>query len=318
MGGCMKKSMWVIFFLLLALLGSGCKKAIAVDTIVEKSLSTAVEDKQGMDSVKNCISSTRLENLEGNSVESVLGGYEQKLDKFLICLVGPDVTDDSMVIKAEVKQLRAHIISTVIARYAAFNLDGKMGQEFIVPLIAYDERIDDAEDSLLSIVKVERPIRARSGLFSDLSPPDYSEFDPVPSVQRNIESYGRLYRVLHFVDAIKEAGTPTARRARKLMRGVIGAVMSGSISGLRSSLKSVTMALGKLYLVKDLAGSYRGDISAYLSCVQSRESGEKMDGICGNSLKEDWKTWDKLLAGACLRLKSVADIEVSCTPGSYK
>ncbi len=68
---------------------------------------------------------------------------------------------------------RFNIISTVIARYAAFNLDGQISKEFAIPLKEYDKRIDDAEDSPLAIVRIERPIRARSMLFQDLTPPEY-------------------------------------------------------------------------------------------------------------------------------------------------
>ncbi len=313
----MKKSIWILSLLLL--LTSGCNRANAFNSSLEKSLATVTEDKPEMDSVKKCITSTKLENPEGDNVGSILSNYEQKLDSFLMCLVGPDLGDDATKVSAETKQLRAHIIATVIARYAAFNLDGQMGEEFTIPLKEYDGRIDNAEDSLLAITKVERPIRARSGLFSDLAAPDYSEFDPVPSVQAKIESYGRLYRVLHYVDATKKAAKPTVRRARSLVRGVIGSIMSGSITDLKGALGKVTGSLAKLAIVKDLAGSYRNDISAYLGCVESRQTGTAVaGGVCGASLKEDWRAWDKLLKKGCSRLQSVADLEVSCTPGTYK
>nr|VFK50728.1 MAG: hypothetical protein BECKTUN1418E_GA0071001_10048 [Candidatus Kentron sp. TUN]VFK51919.1 MAG: hypothetical protein BECKTUN1418F_GA0071002_10048 [Candidatus Kentron sp. TUN]VFK64269.1 MAG: hypothetical protein BECKTUN1418D_GA0071000_12543 [Candidatus Kentron sp. TUN] len=214
----------------------------------------------------------------------------------------------------KVKMLRAHIIATAIARYAAFNIDGKVGEEFQFSLKKYGKESYDAEHSLDAIAEIEYRIRKRSGHFSNLTAPDYSMFDPVPTVRKGIERYGRLYRVSLYLDALQKAGIPTARRARSIIGSIMGMVSTGDVSRLRSTLKEVTSSALKLLLVQDFAKYYKVDANDYLQCAMDRVSNQgnrktKDERVCGNDFKEDWKKWDVLLKNACGRLKKIADTE---------
>nr|VFK77979.1 MAG: hypothetical protein BECKSD772D_GA0070982_100448 [Candidatus Kentron sp. SD] len=353
----MKKALWPILATTVALSVSGCA-FIKNHTVAGQFIECKKEAKELANGVN------------GKTTGDILDKYEKKLDGFLGCFIGPrsvdgdelkmlianskgklsDDTNPFELTKSKklafdnnegYQLLRAHMIATIIARYAAFNIDGKLAGELEYSL-GYSNASDDAEDSLASIARVEHLIRARSGLFKStnqdgvtLEVPDYydaskkSKFDVTPTVKDTIKRYGRLYRALLYLDAVKEASTPTVRRGRSLIRGIVGAIASGNVGNLKDTLSKVTTSVLKLKAVQRFALAYRIDTNGYLlQCVltindNTNQPYYRSDRACGNDLKGHWEKWDKLLKPACKRLNEAAEIKkvgkaITCTPWDYK
>jgi|GEM_PF-5669640 len=276
--------------------------------------------------LEQCFQASQLrDETPGNDVQAILTAYEARLDQFLGCLLGPytgqaDETSTMTVVPAssvspEVKSLRGHIMAGAIARYAAFNVDGKVG-DIDLGFRDYTRAPDDAADSLLALTRVETDLRRWSGLFKDLNPPDLSLFSDLEHVTHEFQRIYRLRTIVYMTDLIKEAATPTFRRGRPIVANLISASRLGNISGLRHALKGVTKAAEKLAVLSAFSDAYIDDARTQLSDAHAKcPLGNRC--VANRTLNGYWIAWDKRITDACTRMADVSKIAMTCLPGVY-
>ena len=113
--------------------------------------------KSGLKSLKDEIDKYR---------NALVSEVNKRLDEFLDCYVGPELKADKQT-RDEVKLLRGHIITTVVARYAAFNVTGEVGDFWSLDFRTYNGMQRDAGDIVVSLGAAEKGFRSESGLFKD-------------------------------------------------------------------------------------------------------------------------------------------------------
>ena len=269
-------------------------------------------------------------NLEGLKAElekyrdALVAETNKRLDQFLDCYVGPELKPDKETREA-VKLLRGHIITTVTARYAAFNVTGEVGNFWSLGYRTYNGMQRDAGEIIVSLGAAEKGFRSESGLFKDKDlQPSASPIDFLVRVRETLHGFARLARVLDIAGAVREAATPTVQRGRLVIANLIGTFTAPTASNVKSALDDFVTGLKKLTVLKSFGDAYRQDIRDYLTCAQEREDPGSTEPAgeprtkCTGSLKQDWQQWDAALAEACDRLANRAGVVSICTPGDYK
>jgi hypothetical protein len=269
-------------------------------------------------------------NLEGLKAEiekyrdALVAETNKRLDRFLDCYVGPDLKADKETLEA-VKLLRGHVITTVTARYAAFNVTGEVGNFWSLDYRTYNGMQRDAGDIVVSLGAAEKGFRSESGLFRDKGlQPSTTTIDFLVRVRNTLHGFARLARVLDVASAVRSAATPTVQRGRPVIANLIGVFTTPTTSNVKSALGDFVTGLEKLTVLKSFGDAYRQDIRDYLTCVQEREDPGSTEPVgepqtkCAGSMKLDWQQWDAALGEACGRLADRAGIVNVCTPGEYK
>lgn len=249
----------------------------------------------------------------------VYSEFDQKLERFLNCYLGPMIGDGESV-SEDVQLLRGHIAAALVARYGAFNITGEVGEVFNIRFRSYDKLQTDAEDILTGLYKVEYELRRDSGLFKDLEPralpPDF-----LPEVRKIYKNAYRRARLVELADLTKDAGTPTFRRGKLVIANIIATAGAPSPAGVSNAIRDLKTGMIKLGVIDKFGGAYLQDAQSYLTCVHRRQidNGRKpVGGTCADRLEGDWQNWDGRLQEACDRLAKVAQLKLSCLPGQYK
>lgn len=256
--------------------------------------------------------------------DALVPEVNKRLDQFLDCYVGPELKADKQT-REEVKLLRGHVITTVVARYAAFNVTGEVGNFWSLDFRTYNGMQRDAGDIVVSLGAAEKGFRSESGLFKDKDlQPSATTIDFLVRVRNTLHGFARLARVLDVAGAVRSAATPTVQRGREVVANLVGVFTAPTTSNVKSALGDFVTGLEKLTVLKSFGDAYRQDIRDYLTCAQEREdpgstepAGEALTK-CADSMKQDWQQWDAALGEACDRLADRAGIVNVCTPGEYK
>ncbi len=226
-----------------------------------------------------------------------------EVNKFLDCVVADlktseyrDLSDNDKKIRNELFLYRGHIVVTLLARYGAFNVTGKVGSSLNINYSGYDRAQGDAASILTRIEEAEVGLRGASNV-TDL--PGGGKIKPgkVPTVRR-------LHRVAEVIQVAVAVERPTARRARNFVERVIAAVGGSVPSGLEA-LKDAVNGIKKLTVLKFFTRAYlvdaKGDLDRFMS---------------NNTMpdKSDWADWSELLNETCDRLADFAGGVNHCTP----
>ncbi len=283
---------------------------------VEQEVVGAVsEDNSAVD----CLKQTDEDSAKPESSLS----YEARIDRFLTCYIGPAENDDGQQ-ERELKLLRGHIVVALLARYAAFKLTGEVGDVININFRHYSGLRDDARDVLGAIEDAEFKLRQASMHFPSLPrrpmPPEY-----LPNVRKAYETAYKMDRILTVADLAKEAATPTYRRTRRFVTGLLTALSAGSIGSAEGVFKDAYNGLRSLVVLRAFGKAYREDAKLYLE-VKHGKHPEMVGTVALPTTPaatlsatvgiEDWRAWDERIVEACERIAKFADARHHCTPES--
>lgn len=239
--------------------------------------------------------------------ERVRAHFDNFLDCYFIDLVPYEEgkTDDQ---KRQLMALRGHAIVTVLARYAAYNLTGRIGGGLHTTAFPpYEDSPGDAGNVLARIEYAQRLIRKDAP--EELRFPEEGK----PQVQLTDESlYGypnvqRVNRIFSVVQLAFEAERPTLRRAQGIVSEIIGLFPGANVTAFRNLVEYAVAGLEKAALLGTYSRAYRSSTKMIF------------DGIQGTPGKEDWEKVDGALQDACLHLATIANGAVPhCLPFKEK
>ncbi len=191
--------------------------------------------------------------------------------------------------------LRGHVIVTVLARYAAYNMTGRIGGGLhTTDFPPYEDLTGDASNMLTRIEYAQRIIRrdAPEDLrFNDAEQPQVGKtaesLDGFPGVQR-------VNRVFSVVQVAFEAERPTLRRAQGFLTGLAGLITGQSVTDYKNVVKHAIAGLEKAALLGVYSRAYQFDADAIFKTIS------------GEPDADDWKKIDAALRDACEHLATIA------------
>ena len=237
--------------------------------------------------------------------------YVVEIDLFLDCYVGKIEGDPKSEKVKELKLFRGHVIVTLLARYGAFNITGKVEGIRDIDYTPYPGIDEDAADILAGIEEAEIRLRRASKIFKDVTQKldrpaylvgsnDYKEIDDT------YDTANKVKRIQSVLKLLKHSETPTIKRAWSFLRNIVAA-SGGSVAAGRQALKDGANGLQKLAVLRSFGRGYR---------LFARSLIEKRFKSGAN--KSAWKIVDKPLVNACLALTEEAKTEPHCAPGTYR
>jgi hypothetical protein len=242
----------------------------------------------------------------------------QQLDTFLACYVGPHGVDPGTV-KPQVKLLRAHMITAVASRYAAYNVTGEIGEIVDMKFRRVPEMQDISRKLITDFQRVEYDLRVESGYFKDAKR-EPQKFDELTPVKDTYDALARFARVVDIMDIVYDANEPTRVRARQAIMNLVSIANVPTPDNVRAAGKDASTLLKKLVILDNFALAYRKAIGDRLACVQANESAAKggsVDTRC-KPIKEEWKYWDGLIDEACTRIEKFGNkTKHTCLPFEY-
>ncbi|MCB1723192.1 MAG: hypothetical protein H6959_01850 [Chromatiaceae bacterium] len=201
------------------------------------------------------------------------------VDPLLDCVLVPVATEESRL-------YRGHVVVSLLATYGAYNFE----------VGAYEERIGDAVNFLVTMRKAEAALRAASDVVGANA--DAAAFD---AHQR------RLEQVLLVLETALYAERPTLRRVDDKVRSLVGAINAGVSTGLvRGAAESAVDGLKKSIRLRHFGRAYLLDAADDLGRFS----------VGGSPTAADWQVRDRVIESACRRVAAIADLETfSCVPG---
>lgn len=229
---------------------------------------------------------------------------ESEVDRFLDCAFvqtpNPATTLSAEKINNQ-RQFRAHVLTTLLARYGAFNITGRVGRTNNIEFAEYDEIQEDAA-TLMSHIEIAEVLIRMSATTTGLSRPS----DPaIEAVNKTLPDVGKLYRVLAVFQVALDAETPTARRAGSFFRNLIGAAATNNIGQLKTAGGTAIEGLKKVMAVNLFS-------EAYLK--SARDSMKWSSNPDYEPTAADWNDWNVLLKDACDELAITAKSVNHCIP----
>lgn len=206
----------------------------------------------------------------------------------------------------ELYALRGHAIVTVLARYAAYNLTGRIGGGLHTTAFPpYEDVAGDASSVLARIEHTQRLIRRYAPANLRFADKDKSQVQQTDESLYGFESVRRINRINSVIQLAFEAERPTLRRAQGFLTGIAGLVTRQSVTDFKNVLKHAVAGLEKAALLGVFNGAYRSDINAIFDTIDEAPS------------EEHWMKIDKALEDACVHLATIADGTVPhCLPST--
>ncbi|MGI9504520.1 MAG: hypothetical protein ACR2RE_15860 [Geminicoccaceae bacterium] len=203
--------------------------------------------------------------------------------------------------------LRGNAIVTVLARYAAYNLTGRIGGGLHTTAFPpYEDIPGDATNVLTRIEHAQRLIRKdapKKLRFDDAEKPQVQLTD---ESLHGFSSVQRVNRIFSVIQLAFEAERPTLRRAEGFLSQLAGIVTQQSFTDLGNVVKHAVAGLEKAALLGVLGRAYQFDANAVFEDLKS------LDDAPG---PEHWKKVDDALRDACDHLAVIANGAVPhCLP----
>lgn len=240
------------------------------------------------------------------------GGDNLSYDSVLDCIFGTIKGNDEVALNKHL--LRAHILVTLVARYAAFNVTGDVGGVKNVDFTTYDEIGDDAATILSHLELVEDLLRIRASKIPSKAA-EYTSFkrDMSGSVTAgklaNLDHFAhvnRLYLELAILQLVIDSERPTYRRLKKAIFSIISAIATENPAAAKPAANAAIAGLGKIAVLRRFAPAYIQDANEYVGSVKPDFTFKKDAGIA------DWQHWDALLIEACDRLADTGQAKNHC------
>lgn len=291
--------------------------------------------------VQNCLTAAGLSADRGvNKLTSDAAGGGLKsvtafkavgsgIDRFFNCYLGPanGAADTGLItasVSNRVKALRGHMVTTAVARYAAFSFSGKISypdQSRAILNLDYSTYAairSDAGQAMNAIT------RADHGYIAELTPRP-TMFDIVPNVRDDLALIARLERISQVFDALNASLKPDQRRGADVISEItaLAAAPAMTLTQAGTLLDTVGQLLGQVMVTGIFVDDYQHDIRAATRCIYQRDDlGQTTPGrncaavggtvTAATAFIKDKQDWDILLGDACQRLAEISDTPNTC------
>ncbi len=240
----------------------------------------------------------------------IRGHFDNFLDCYFVDLSPYEKEDDEQYTQEEVenliklKALRAHAIVTVLARYAAYNLTGRIGGGLHTTAFPpYEDVVGDASNVLTRIEYAQRLIRKNAPEALRFTEKDLPQVQLTDESLEGFPSVQRVNRIFSVIQLAFEAERPTLRRAQDFLTKVVGLFSSPDVTAFRNVVKHAVAGLEKAALLGVFSRAYQFDTAKVFKDIQ------------GTPDEEDWKKVDDALRDACDHLATIANGAVPhCLP----
>lgn len=290
----------------------------------------ALRDPQAL---HDCQGTTFTQVRDGKTVNGTVAGADGNLTLDYYEYVGRDLDNIELLLDCglgraptpELKLLRGHMLVALAAKYAQFNVTGRVGPSVNLGFKSYDGMEDDAAAILTHVYNSELGMRyGLAQLTQSAVLPS-----PTPDVDRVVE------RILPVVVLALKSEAPSLNRGRTLVASALK-VASGDMLELRDAGQVVAGAVGKVLVLDTLGSAYFKDARLSMAiaancatasgCAAWRASlaqpldpsSSKLltmaDGGGDKLFSLVWQQWDGKLSQACSALAQFAGTQPRCIP----
>lgn len=283
--------------------------------------------------LRDCQATTFTLNHDGKEVTAAVADAKGNLTLDYYEYVGRDLDNIDLLLDcglgqaptAKLKLLRGHILVALAAKYAQFNVTGRVGPSVNIGFKSYDGMEDDAAAVLTHVYNSELGMRYGLAQLTDATVLP----SPTPDVDRIVE------RILPVAVLALKSEAPSLNRGRTLVATAL-TVAAGDVTDLRDAGQVVAGAVGKVMVLNTLGVAYFKDARLSLAVAshcgtvaacdawraglaQPLDPGSAklvtMAGGDGDKLFTlVWRQWEGKLNQACSALASFAGTQPRCVP----